>query len=84
MKISMEGETQAWEWRLLLNVLGRRLRDPPLLSPSGKLCSPNNFPLSARWGDQGALAKQHVPEWSVLWGVLTSTGRRGPSSALPQ
>lgn len=43
----------------------------------------NDVPLPASWRDQGALAKQHVPGWPVLLGILISPAERGPSSALP-
>ena len=43
----------------------------------------NDAPLPASWREQGALAKQHVPGWPVLLGILISPVERGPSSALP-
>lgn len=62
---------------------GEGSQRPTFLPLSGKQCSSQDFSLSAQWRDQTALANQHIPGWSVLLGILTSSGKRGYSRPCP-
>lgn len=81
-EIQWRRKPKALVWKGLLNTLGSLPRGPSAFHfQAALLCS--DVPLPTSWRDQGALAKEPVPRWPVLLGILTSPAKRGPSSALP-